>query len=170
MKLSLKKISVLISLLYLLTGVYLAVNSGISHDEFHEQQNWVINLNAIKSFITDRNYEDLLNYKDKYHGIGFHYLSQPFQFLFYKQVSNYLSVTEYGGILISKHIFTFLIFTVSGLFLYLILKQLIKDKYFVLISVLIYLLYPYLFGHAQFNPKIFHFCLYGLFVLILLLK
>ena len=34
-----------------------------------------------------------------------------------------------------------------------VLKQLIKDKYFVLISVLIYLLYPYLFGHAQFNPK-----------------
>lgn len=146
--------SVLVLLfLYILIGIYLSINTGISHDEFHEQHNWVINLNAIKSFITDRNYEDLLNYKDKYHGIGFHYLSQPFQFLFYKQVSNYLSVTEYGGILISKHIFTFLIFTVSGLFLYLILKQLIKDKYFVLISVLIYLLYPYLFGHAQFNPK-----------------
>ena len=62
MKLSLKKISVLISLLYLLTGVYLAVNSGISHDEFHEQQNWNVNLEAIKSFFISGEYNDLLNY------------------------------------------------------------------------------------------------------------
>ena len=68
-----KKISVLISLLYLLTGVYLAVNSGISHDEFHEQQNWNVNLEAIKSFFISGEYNDLLNYKDKYHGIGFHF-------------------------------------------------------------------------------------------------
>ena len=82
MKLSLKKISVLISLLYFLTGVYLAVNSGISHDEFHEQQNWNVNLQAIKSFFISGEYNDLLNYKDKYHGIGFHFFSQPIQFLF----------------------------------------------------------------------------------------
>ena len=64
------QISVLVILfLYILIGIYLSINTGISHDEFHEQHNWVINLNAIKSFITDRNYEDLLNYKDKYHGL-----------------------------------------------------------------------------------------------------
>ena len=82
MKLSLKKISVLISLLYLFTGVYLAVNSGISHDEFHEQQNWNVNLEAIKSFFISGEYNDLLNYKDKYHGIGFHFLVNLYNFYF----------------------------------------------------------------------------------------
>ncbi len=139
--------------LYILIGIYLSINTGISHDEFHEQYNWIINLNAIKTYISNGNYEELINYKDRYHGIGFHYISQPFQFFLDKKIATYLSITEYGGILVSKHILTFLIFVVSGLFLYLIFKQLIKDKYFVIISVAIYLLYPYLFGHAQFNPK-----------------
>ena len=134
-------------------GIYLSINNGISHDEFHEQLNWTVNLKFIKEFLTNGDYEDFLIYKDRYHGIGFHYLSQPFQFFIYKPLSNYLSISEYGGILISKHVFTFLIFFISGIFLYLILKQLFRDNLFALISSSLYLLYPYLFGHAQFNPK-----------------
>ena len=153
MNLSLKKISVLISLLYLLTGVYLAVNSGISHDEFHEQQNWNVNLQAIKSFFISGEYNDLLSYKDKYHGIGFHFFSQPIQFLFSDVIANSLNISEYGGLLISKHIATFLIFFISGLFLYKILLIIKNDELFALTSVGIYFTYPYLFGHSLFNPK-----------------
>ena len=64
--------------LYFLIGAYLSITNGISQDQYHEQQNWIINLDAIKSIINnDNGYQQLLNYKDKYHGIGFHYFSQP---------------------------------------------------------------------------------------------
>ena len=107
MKLSLKKFQ----FQHLYLSLSLAVNSGISHDEFHEQQNWNVNLEAIKSFFISGEYNDLLNYNDKYHGIGFHFFfSQPIQFLFSNLIANSLNISEYGGLLISKHIATFLIF------------------------------------------------------------
>ena len=70
-------------LIYALIGVYLSITNGISHDEYHEQLNWEVNLNSIKSFFTDGNTNELLKYKDRYHGIGFHLISQPFQKLLY---------------------------------------------------------------------------------------
>tara|TARA_Y100000816_G_scaffold279016_1_gene250813 strand:- start:1709 stop:3289 length:1581 start_codon:yes stop_codon:yes gene_type:complete len=139
--------------IYLVLGIYLSINTGISHDEFHEQQNWIINFEAIKNFLTNGSYDNLLNYKDKYHGIGFHILSQPVQFFVADFLKDYLLVNSYGAVLISKHIVVFVLFFLSGIFFYLICNQLIKDKVFCYISTFIYLLYPYLFGHSLFNPK-----------------
>ena len=68
-------------MIYLITGIFLSLNAGISHDEYHEQLNWEINLKAIKNFYQTGYYKDLLEYKDRYHGIGFNFLSQPFQYL-----------------------------------------------------------------------------------------
>ena len=36
--------------IYTILGIYLSITTGISHDEFHEQLNWEVNLNSIKSF------------------------------------------------------------------------------------------------------------------------
>ena len=148
-----QKITVLFLLVYLAFGVYLSINSGISHDEFHEHQNWEINIKSAKDFLSTGSYNDLLNYKDRYHGIGFNYLSQPIQHLFYKTISNYLDISNYGGMLISKHIAVFILFFISGIFFYLTIKLLFNDKKFLSITLLIFLLYPYLFGHALFNSK-----------------
>ena len=148
-----QKITVLLLVVYFFVGIYLSINTGISHDEFHEQQNWEVNLNSAKEFLLTGKYESFLNYKDRYHGIGFHFLSQPIQYLFSKSVSDYLDVNNYGGILISKHIVVFLIFFISGLFFYSTIKLLFDDKKFLIISLFIYLLYPYFFGHSLLNPK-----------------
>ncbi len=153
MKLHLKKISVLFIFFYLIIGIYLSLNSGISHDEFHEQQNWTYNLQAIKDFVTTGDYRDFLNYRDRYHGIGFHYISQPIQYLFSGLIVNILQVSEYGALLISKHIAVFLIFFISGIFLFKIFKIINNDENFAIISTGIYFLFPYLFGHSLFNPK-----------------
>ena len=148
-----QKITVLLLVVYFFVGIYLSINTGISHDEFHEQQNWEVNLYSAKEFLLTGKYESFLNYKDRYHGIGFHFLSQPIQYLFSKSVSDYLDVNNYGGILISKHIVVFLIFFISGLFFYSTIKLLFDDKKFLIISLFIYLLYPYFFGHSLLNPK-----------------
>ena len=140
-------------LLYTFIGIYLSVTNGISHDEFHEQLNWEVNLSSIKSFFTNGNINELLNYNDKYHGIGFHLLSQPVQKLLNEFISNYNEVSNYGGYLISKHSVIFLLFSISSIFFYLLCLKVSKNINFSIFSSLIYLFYPYLFGHAQINPK-----------------
>ena len=68
-------------------GSYLSLSNGITSDEYHEQLNWNINFSAIQSFLNTGKYQELLNYGDKYHGIAFHYISQPIQIL----LSNFIS-------------------------------------------------------------------------------
>ena len=145
--------SLILLLTYLTIGIYLSLNIGISHDEYHEQLNWEINLKAIKNFYETGNYNNLLEYKDKYHGIGFHFLSQPFQYFIKDILSNYLDINDYGSILLSKHIVIFVLFFISGLFFYKICLIFFNDIKFALISLFLFLLYPYFFGHSLMNPK-----------------
>ena len=56
--------------------VITSLNVGISHDEWHEEENWKYNValsKNIKNHIisNEKLDEDLENYKDKYYGIGF---------------------------------------------------------------------------------------------------
>ena len=138
---------------YFLLGSYLSLTNGITSDEYHEQNNWIINLSAAKEFIKTGEYESFLEYWDRYHGIAFHLISQPIQFLIKDQVTNLNNVSEFGGLLLSKHFVVFLIFSVSSIFFFLIFLKITKNKNLSLLACVIYLLYPYLFGHAQFNPK-----------------
>ena len=92
--------SLFILLVYFFIGIFLSLNSGISHDEYHEQLNWEINFNSAKEFILSFTYKDLLEYKDRYHGIGFNILSQPLQYLIKDSISIYLDINEYGSVLI----------------------------------------------------------------------
>ena len=134
------KISLFLLFFYLIIGIYLSINIGISHDEHHEQLNWEVNLYAIKNFFETGTYENLLDYKDRYHGIGFNLLSQPLQYLIKDFLLEYLEVNEYGSILISKHIVVFILFFISGLFFYKICLIFFNDKKFALLSLFLFLL------------------------------
>ena len=140
-------------LFYFVIGSYLSITNGITSDEYHEQLNWDVNSFAIINFLKHGSYDELLNYGDRYHGIGFHFISQPIQLIIHKFVSNFGDLSVYGGYLVSKHIVVFLLFTISGIFFYFLSFKLTKSINFSIMSAIIYLLYPYLFGHAQFNPK-----------------
>jgi len=147
------KTSLIFLLIYLITGIFLSLNTGISHDEYHEQLNWEVNLIAIKDFYETGTYQNLLDYKDRYHGIGFNFLSQPFQFLIKDLLLDYLNLNEYGSNLISKHLVIFILFFISGLFFYKISLFFFNDKNFAIISLFLFLLYPYFLGHSLINPK-----------------
>ena len=62
---------------YLIVGLYLSVNTGITTDELEDQYKWSLSLNAIKDFFGHDNngFQNLYNYIWKYHGMGFHYFS-----------------------------------------------------------------------------------------------
>ena len=140
--------------IYLILGIILSINTGVSHDELHEQTTWQVNLKAIKSFFVDNNgYEELLVYKDRYFGIAFHLLTQPIQFLTYEFVSDINKMSDNDAYLVSRHISFFTIFTISGIFFYKLCLKISNNSNFSLFSSSIYLLYPYLFGHALMNTK-----------------
>ena len=160
-------------LLYVIVGSYLSVSNGIPHDQFHEQQNWTINFNAVKGLFYDNgDYEILKNYLDRYHGIAFHYFSQPIQFVVHDFIGNLNQVSDLTAYYISRHLAVFLIFSISGIFFYLISLKISEDENFSLIASSIYFLYPYFFGHAQINGKDIPFlslwiiCSYYLFIIV----
>lgn len=139
--------------LYLIIGFYLSINTGISHDEIHEQTNWLINFEAYKSLFDQGDYNKLINYADRYHGIAFQLVSQPIQFLFHNYVANITGATAFASYLLSKHIAVFLLFFFSGIYFYRINNILSSSKSFSTITTIIYLSFPYLYGHSLMNPK-----------------
>ena len=153
-----KKILYLFLFLFFIIGSLSSLNIGISHDEYHEQANWEFNLNLSKKIsselILNRTSElKIENYNDKYYGVGFQLISQPIQYFLKDLVFKYQNISEYGSKLVSKHFVVFLFFFISGIFFYLILKRIIKDKNFCYFSTILYFLYPYVFGQSLFNSK-----------------
>jgi len=140
--------------IYFICGAYFSVQNGLSHDEFHEQRNWDYNISLIKNFLFNTEIESkFLNYPDKYYGVGFQIISQPIQFLLKEIILTTQNVSEYGAHLLAKHFVVFITFFGSGIFVYLITKQIIKNNFFCSTVTCLYLLYPYLIGHGLFNPK-----------------
>ena len=119
--------------IYLIVGIFLSITNGITSDESFEQLNWDENLSGVKSLLANGNYDNFLEYQDKYHGIAFHYISQPIQFFTYKFISNLNDVSDAGAYLMSKHSVVFLTFFISGIFFYLICIKLTSNKIFSLI-------------------------------------
>ena len=74
---------------YITIGSVASINTGISHDELHEQENWKYNVALTKHLTNhiflnteyDLQYE---KYTDKYYGIGFQIVSQPIQLILKK--------------------------------------------------------------------------------------
>jgi len=143
---------------YLIIGSITSLNVGISHDEFHEEENWKYNVSLSKNitnhiFLDEEINSEYENYKDKYYGIGFQIVSQPIQHILKKVLIKHKDIDPFGAKLVSKHFVVFLFFFISGFCFYLILKKIINNKEFCYFSVFIYLLYPYLFGQSLFSPK-----------------
>ena len=157
-------------ILYVFIGSYLSLTNGITSDEFIEQNNWLINLSASKEFIITGQYSSFLEFWDRYHGIAFHLISQPVQLMIKDFIVSLNNTTELGGLLLSKHLVVFIVFSISGIFFYLILIKIFENQYLSLLGAAIYLLYPYLFGHAQFNPKDIPFMSFWLINTLISLK
>ena len=143
----------LLVILYLGIGIYLSITTGITSDESFEQLNWDKNVSGIISLLNFGHYDEFLRYLDKYHGIAFHYISQPIQFFLSNLVSNLNEVSNFGGHLMAKHSTVFLIFSLSGIYFFRLINKITQNLFFSYLSTSLYLLYPYLFGHSLFNMK-----------------
>ena len=138
--------------IFILLGFYLSLNVGISHDEYHEELYWNFNKEIVLNFFS-QNIDYQSPFRDKFYGIGFNLLSQPFQILIKKIVPLFFYVDEYGAKLISKHAVVFILFSISGVYFKKILYLISNNELFSALAAILYLTYPYLFGHSMFNPK-----------------
>ena len=149
-----KNFFILFLVTYLIFGSFYSLNTGISHDEFHEQQNWEYNVSLVENILFERDLDSKFdNFQDKYYGIGFQLISQPIQFFLQDSILKYQNVDTTGAHLLAKHFVIFLFYFISGIFVYLIISNIINNKYFSITSTILYLTYPYLLGHAFINPK-----------------
>jgi len=149
-----KKIFIIFLFIFFFTGAYYSLQTGISIDEWQEQRNWEYNVALFKHIIFGNELElAFANYADKYYGVGFQLLSQPIQFFLSEIIIKLQNISVFGAHLIAKHFVVFLTFFLSGIFVYLIFSQIVKNSIFCITATILYLLYPYLFGHALFNPK-----------------
>ena len=80
-----KKFFYLFLLFFFVIGSITSLNVGISHDEYHEEENWKFNQTLTKDIYNKIFSGEVSNfkkeeYKDRYYGIGFQIVSQPIQF------------------------------------------------------------------------------------------
>ncbi len=156
-----KKFFIFFLTTFLLVGSLNSINSGISFDEKHEELNWNFHVKLIKQISNTVFYKKKFD-KEKFneevesfvgYGIGFQIVSQPIQSFIKNIVKLDKNLDKEGAKLISKHFVVFLFFFISSIFFYLILKKIIDKENFCILSTILYLTYPYLFGQSMFSPK-----------------
>ena len=108
------KLFYLFLFIFLITGSLVSLNVGISHDEWHEEENWKYNVSLSKNIknhliSSEKLDKNLDNYKDKYYGVGFQIVSQPIQY-FLKKIIKSNNIDIFGAKLVAKHLVVFIFF------------------------------------------------------------
>ena len=136
---------------YFLILVIFSLKVGITHDEPHHNLVWEINKKIYSNFFLNTNYDIIFpDYGMTFYGIGFQMFSIPFEViikLFYSLFNDASNINSY----VIKHPSIVFLFLLSGIFFKKIIFFITKDNFFSQISAILYLSYPYLFGHSLFN-------------------
>ena len=140
-------------LIYFISGIFLSLDVGITHDEYHSffvgDTNKKHFLNTL--FGLNYDYQPLSNLNLHY-GSGFYFISAPIE-----SIVNLFFNLDYVSLnskkILVKHPTVFIFFVISGIYLRKIIYFITKDKNFSSLSTFLYLTYPYLLGHSFFNVK-----------------
>ena len=149
--LSIKKLFNILLIILFLVGSFTSLNVGISHDEWHEEQNWKFNLEVTKAAKNKIIFDEKSDFEidanlDKYYGIGFQLISQPIQFFLKKKVKEYQNVNDLGKTDF-KTFCSFFVFFISGICFFNI-KKIVSNVTIAYFSTFLYLLYPYLWAFS----------------------
>jgi len=148
-----KKFFYLFLFLYFITGLYLSLNVGITHDESHSYWVWELNKNKLLNVFLNGSFD--VSQLDSYHGyygVGFYFFSEIFGLLINNILENF-EVLDSSKTLLNKHPSVFIFFFISGLYFNKIIYLITKNKKYSYLSTIFYFSYPYLLGHSFFNVK-----------------
>ncbi len=139
--------------LYSICGIFLSLNVGITHDEYH---NFFVGESNKKKFLDiffGTNYQSKpLEGLNLYYGSGFHLLSLPVDYIL-----NLFFNLEYVSLdskpILLKHPSVFIFFALSSIYFRKIIFFITSNKNYSSLCSVLYLTYPYLLGHSFFNIK-----------------
>jgi hypothetical protein len=136
-------------------GIYAALTAGISYDEDAEFRTYLVNTNAIGGLLFGGGeaYSALVQYVDRYYGIGFHLFSHALSSVLSRSLDGLLPFSPLGSRLIWGHAAVFIVFLASGVLFRACLLSLTKDSLIASLGMFTFLLWPYVFGHALMNVK-----------------
>lgn len=136
-------------------GIYAALTAGISYDEDAEFRTYLVNANAVSGLLNGSSeaYAHLMQYVDRYYGIGFHIFSHGLSSILIRALDGLLPFSTLGSRLIWAHLAIFVVFLGSGVLFRACLLALIKDRLIASLGMFVFLMWPYLFGHALMNVK-----------------
>jgi len=154
MKIKSKFIFNLFLFFYLIFGIYISVNVGMTTDELPNHNIGILNIEAIKDILgfNDTGYSNLEKFPWHYKGPAFYYLSYIYLFI----VDLFFRFDEYSesvSRVLLNHGLIFFTFFLSAIFSRKIINLLIKDRFYSNIFLIFYLFYPYLIGHGFFNNQ-----------------
>lgn len=132
-------------------SIWACFDIGQSWDEGIERLTLSKNIAAIQGLLHGNtfNYQQLIQYGDRYYGIGFHLPA-----LLLSNLLGYLLPINNSQAQIGfTHIGVFLCFIGSSLLVRAILLRMTLDKNIAAIGMVMYLLWPYLWGHSLMNVK-----------------
>lgn len=141
-------------LFYLVLGMYISINVGMTTDELPNHSIGILNIEAIKDILgfNDTGYSNLEKFPWRYKGPAFYYLSYIYLFT----VDLFFQFEEYSepvSRVLLNHALIFFTFFLSAIFSRKIINLLIDDSFYSNIFLVFYLFYPYLIGHGFFNNQ-----------------
>lgn len=141
--------------IYIPVGIWACLHAGTSWDELVEYETFLANINAVKGLFSGNldDYQSLLQYRDRYYGIGFHIVSQGIAQIALWINSHIFTFSDRPSEIIFAHLSVFAAFVLSGLLVKSILEKLTSNTLMASFSMMVYLLWPYLLGHALVNVK-----------------
>ena len=151
-------LKILISILFVLLlgiGLWACLDMGIGTDEAREYETYLVNINAFKGLLSGNfsPYQKLLEYGDRYYGVGFHLASNALSYLVNGSYPKIYEIDILGNYLVLNHISVFLAYICSGLLVGAIIYSVTQDIRISSLSLFAYLLWPYLLGHGLMNIK-----------------
>ena len=140
-------------LVYFISGIFLSLDVGITHDEYHSFFVGDTNKKHFLNTLFDLNYDyQPLSNLNLHYGSGFYFISAPIE-----SIVNLFFNLDYVSLnskkILVKHPTVFIFFAISGIYLRKIIYFITKDKNYSSLSTFLYLVYPYLLGHSFFNVK-----------------
>ena len=155
----LRNICYFLFLTYFLVGIFIVDDFGISVDEEFHRYSGFYWLNYILEF-TDFN-ELKTAVTLKLSQIGGHTLPNPKNFPFYGVtfdlplafLETLFDIEESKNYFLLRHYVNFIIFFISSIFFYLILKIRFKNNIIIFLGILLYLSSPRIFGQSFYNNK-----------------
>lgn len=141
--------------IYIPVGIWACLHAGTSWDELVEYETLITNINAVKGLFSGNlvDYQSLLQYRDRYYGIGFHVISHLIAQIALWVNSYVFTFSENPSEILFAHLSVFLAFVLSGLAVKSILEKITGSPENASLGMMVYLLWPYLLGHSFVNVK-----------------